>query len=97
MNESSRSGPGPEQPAPTDVVVYGTQWCASSQMVRRYLERLNVPYRYRDMEFDDEATRQVRWWSGGDASHPTVQVGGEILVEPTLQELQQALDRFLGA
>jgi mycoredoxin len=96
MTDSSRGGPRPQQPTPQDVVVYGTQWCASSQMVRRYLDRLHVPYRYRDLEFDAEATRQVRWWTGCDASHPTVHVGGEVLVEPTLQELQQALDRYLG-
>jgi hypothetical protein len=32
------------------VVVYGTSWCAASQMVRRYLDRLGIPYVYRDLE-----------------------------------------------
>lgn len=96
MTERPDSGsPAPAGPGQA-VLVYGTQWCASTQMVRRYLDRLQVVYQYRDMEFDAEATRQVRWWAGGDASHPTVQVGGEVLVEPSLQELQEALDRHLG-
>jgi mycoredoxin len=77
----------------TPVVVYGTQWCAATQMVRRTLDRLGIPYIYRDMEADPTAASQVRWWTGGDASHPTLQVGGDILIEPTASELQWALNK----
>ena len=62
-------------------------------MVRRYLDRLGVPYVYRDMEYDLSAAQQVRRWTGGSLSHPTVQVGGQILVEPSLDELDWALSR----
>ncbi len=73
------------------VVVYGTDWCAATQMVRRYLDRLGVSYEYRNMESDLAAARQVKWWTGGSLSHPTVQVGGQILVEPSLDELDWTL------
>ena len=79
------------QGAATPVVVYGTAWCGHSQMVRRYLDRMGVPYVYHDMDLDPEASSRVRWWTGGYASHPTVQIGGEVLVEPSLNELQRAL------
>ena len=75
------------------IVVYGTNWCAASQMVRRFLDRLGLPYLYRDMEHDLEAARRVQWWTGGAFSHPTLQIGGQILVEPSLNELDQALRR----
>jgi mycoredoxin len=75
------------------VVVYGTAWCAASQMVRRQLDRLGIPYVFRDMERDPGAASQVRWWTGGYFSHPTVQIGGDILVEPRPEELQWALMR----
>ena len=78
----------------TPVVVYGTSWCAASQMVRRYLDRLGIPYIFRDMEYDQAAARQVQWWTGGQFSHPTVQIGGQILVEPSLDELDWTLSRF---
>jgi mycoredoxin len=85
------------RPALTDryapVVVYGTAWCAASQRVRRQLDRLGVPYIYRDMERDPQAAQQVRWWTGGYFSHPTVQIGGDILVEPRPDELEWALVR----
>ncbi len=73
------------------VVVYGTQWCAATQMVRRYLDRMGIPYHFRDMDRDREASNQVKWWTGGYASHPTLQIGGDILVEPTMDELKWTL------
>ncbi len=75
------------------VVVYGTRWCAATQMVRRFLERNGVPYRYVDLERDPQAANQLRWWTGGYVSHPTVYIGGEVLVEPTIGELEWALGR----
>jgi mycoredoxin len=92
-----RNNPLPNRPAPSGgrkrVDVYGTSWCAASQSVRRLLDRLSVYYVYYDLEKDAQATQRVRWWSGGHPSHPTVQLGGEILIEPTLDELQLALAR----
>jgi mycoredoxin len=62
-------------------------------MVRRYLERLDVPYKYVDLDQSPEAREELRWWTGGYASHPTIYIGGEVLVEPSLNELQWALSR----
>jgi mycoredoxin len=75
------------------VTVYGTRWCAASQMVRRHLDRRGIPYRYVDLEADPAAAAQVRWLTGGYLSHPTVNVAGEVLVEPGLAELDWALER----
>jgi mycoredoxin len=76
-----------------DVVVYGTRWCAATQLVRRYLDRYNVPHNFRDLDRDPDAASQVRWWTGGFLSHPTVQIGGEVLVEPLSNEMNAALTR----
>jgi mycoredoxin len=80
-------------PVQAPVVVYGTRWCAASQTVRRYLDRMGIPYRFVDLEQDALAAAQVRWVAGGTVSHPTVSVAGEILVQPSLDELESALDR----
>jgi mycoredoxin len=80
-------------PAVAPVAVYGTRWCAASQQVRRHLDRLGVPYRYIDLEEDPRAASQLAWLTGGYVSHPTVAVGDEILVEPTIGELEWALAR----
>jgi mycoredoxin len=78
------------------VTVYGTRWCAMSQMVRRHLDRLGIPYRYVDLEADPEAAAQVRWLTGGYLRHPTVIVDGVVLVEPTIRELDAVLGDWIG-
>ncbi len=74
-----------------EITVYGTDWCAATQAARRYLDRNKIPYTYRNIETDPAALRQVEWWTGGYASHPTIQLGGDILVEPSVEELDAAL------
>jgi len=81
--------------APTDipVVVYGTRWCAATQRVRRYLERMGVAHDFVDLETSPEAVARLKWLTGGTASHPTVYIGGSVLVEPSPAELEWALAR----
>ena len=76
-----------------EVVVYGTRWCAATQYVRRYLDRNNVKYAFRDIDRDQEAADKVRWWTGGYLSHPTVKIHSDILVEPLSNEIQASLEK----
>jgi len=73
------------------IVVYGTQWCGMTQMIRRYLDRSGIPYQYIDLDYNSEARTQLKWLTGGYVSHPTVYINGQILVEPTLNELKWAI------
>lgn len=43
--------------------------------------------------WNPEAAARLRWVTGGCLSHPTVEVAGEVLVEPSLNELDWALGR----
>ena len=74
-----------------EAVVYGTRWCAGTQMVRRWLTRQGILHSYVDLEATPGAADQLRWLTGGSASHPTVIINGEILVEPSLSELAWTL------
>lgn len=87
--------PNPSDPAiiQPDIIVYGTLWCAATQRVRRYLDRQHLTYTFHNIDKDDGAANQVRWWTGGYASHPTLQIQGDILIEPTTEELEQMLAR----
>ena len=78
---------------PIEIVVFGTRWCASTQYVRRFLDRHDVAHSYRDIDRDPEAADQVRWWTGGYLSHPTVQIGGDILIEPLSNEIRSSLEK----
>lgn len=77
--------------APGEVIVYGTGWCGMTQVVRRFLEREGIPYRYVDLEFNPDARSKLQWLTGGYASHPTVYVNGQLLIEPSLHELKWTL------
>lgn len=78
-------------PVESEITVYGTVWCGMTQIVRRYLDRLGLPYRYLDLEEDDNAENQLRWITGGYTNHPTVVIDGQVLIEPEIEELQAAL------
>lgn len=80
-------------PPAIPVVVYGRRWCALSQMVRRHLDRLGVPYEYVDLDMDPTAQRRLSWLTGGRVHSPIVYAGGELLVQPSIGELQWALSR----
>jgi mycoredoxin len=75
------------------ITVYGRSGCAISQMIRRWLDRRGIPYRYVDVERNPDARRRLAWLTGGRVRSPTVVVGGDVLVQPTIEELEWALRR----
>jgi mycoredoxin len=75
------------------VTVYGRQWCGISQMVRRYLDRIGVPYEYVDLDRDPNAESRLAWLTGGRVRSPMVQIRDEMLVQPSVQEVARALAR----
>lgn len=75
------------------VVVYGTRWCGMTQVIRRFLDRAGIPYQYIDLDLNPDAEAQLQWLTGGYASHPTVNIDGQILIEPGIHELQWTLSR----
>jgi mycoredoxin len=75
------------------ITVYGRAGCAISQMIRRWLDRRGIPYRYVDVDRNPEVRSRLAWLTGGRVRSPTVVVGGEALVQPTIEELEWALRR----
>ncbi len=81
------------QAATPIVVVYGSSWCGIAMMVRRYLDRAGVPYRFVDWDAHPEARTVLEWLAGGRLASPTVKIGGQVMVQPTIGELEWALER----
>ena len=92
MENPQSSAPGQAVSEP-GILLYGTLWCGATQRVRRFLDRLNLSYRFCNIDVDKESANQVRWWTGGYTSHPTLSINGEILIEPSPEELTEALTR----
>ncbi len=82
-----------ENPAETSQVrVVGHRWSDRSYEVKTFLARNHVPYRWLDVERDEEARRLVDL-AGAEASElPLVLVpDGEVLRTPTTREVAEAL------
>ena len=75
----------------SEVRVYGTEWCEDTHFTREQLDGLGIPYEYHDIEKEPEAAAWVKDMNGGKQITPTVDVLGEILAEPSEEELGSVL------
>ena len=77
-------------PVPDVVTVYGADWCGDCRRAKRFLDATGTPYRYVDLEVDGAAQQLV-----DDAGYRAIPVivtpAGDILVEPSNDELAAAL------
>ena len=73
------------------VKVYGADWCEDTQATRNNLDSLGVPYQYIDVEQDARAQEWVKQQNGGKQKTPTLDIAGQVLVEPDERELELAL------
>ena len=69
------------------IVIFGAAWCRDTLRTRRFLNRHGVPYTMKDVDRDPRAADQVRRWNRGNMSTPTLDVGGQIVTEPSDEEL----------
>jgi len=93
MTSPASARRGPRSTTAVPLTVYGRPWCGVSQMTRRYLDRLGVPYEYVDLDRHPEVERQLSWLTGGRVRSPTIRLGDQLLVAPSTRELGQALGR----
>jgi len=74
------------------IVIYGTSWCGGSRRARLLCDEHHIPYRWVDIELDDEAAEYVESLCHGNRSVPTiVWPDGSFLVEPSGGELAKKL------
>lgn len=74
-----------------DVTVYGKLDCADTQRSRALLDAEGVGYRFIDVLADDEAREHARTLSGGLSVPVVVVPSGRVLVEPSDEEMLEAL------
>ena len=90
--EGMESPPLRQQDSPwPPIVVYGTSWCRDTLRTRAFLNCHGVPYTFVDLDFDDQAADRVMAWNGGYLSTPTLDIGGEIVTEPSDEDLARRL------
>jgi mycoredoxin len=74
-----------------DVTLYWRPMCGYCEELKSELARRGVEYATVDIWEDRSQADIVRSATGGDEIVPTVQVGGQFLVNPSADEVQAAL------
>ena len=75
--------------APTQIVMYTTEYCSDCLRVKKFFEVNSIPYLRIGLEGNAEATEFVMQVNSGYRSVPTIIFpDGTILVEPSWAELK---------
>ena len=73
------------------VTVYSTTWCGHCKRLLRQLDEAQIAYEVVDIDDEPEHGARIVAETGGFRTVPTLDVGGSLLVNPTIVEVQQAL------
>ena len=84
--------PGSHPTAESKIVLYGTSWCAGTQLLRRYLRRIEVAFEEKDLESTPGAEEELRSLNNGQANHPALLIDGRLYSEPPLEKLKELLE-----
>ena len=72
--------------------IYTTPWCGDCRMAKALLDRAGIGYEEINIDHDPEAVATVLAINGGYTTVPTIVMpDGRVLVEPSRQELLEAL------
>ena len=74
------------------TVMYGTSWCPDVHRSRKFLDKKGIPYKYIDVDLDEQATQIVKDINNGKRKVPTIVFSDEsFLVEPSNKEIAEKL------
>jgi glutaredoxin-like protein len=74
------------------ILVYGADWCGDCRRARRFLNLHSIPYRWIDIDRDEQGEQFVIEVNRGQRSIPTILFeDGSVLVEPSNRLLAEKL------
>lgn len=76
------------QPA---VIMYSTEWCGYCRRLKRQFEDAGISYEEIDIDVERQYEARIVAETGGYRTVPTVEVGGRLLVNPTIHEVTAQL------
>lgn len=75
------------------VTMFSTTWCGYCRRLKRQLEEAGIAFTEVDLEDDPSHDDKIIAKTGGYRTVPTLEVKGRLLVNPTLREVQSALNQ----
>src|SRR5688500_12900347 len=78
------------------ITMYSTTWCGYCRRLKRQMEDAGIAFQVVDLDENDGFDDRIIAKTGGYRTVPTLEIGGELYVNPTLREVQEALGAFAG-
>lgn len=76
-----------------NVSIYGSKTCADTVRAMKLLDDREIPYEFKDLDLSPELDAYVADLNDGVRKIPAIQIDNRILINPSDQELAQALDQ----
>lgn len=73
------------------VTMYSTTWCGYCRRLKREMEDAGISFQVIDLDDDPSHDERIIARTGGYRTVPTLEVGGELLVNPSIREVEAAL------
>ena len=76
----------------TDLItVYSTTWCGHCKRLLRQLDDARIAYRVVDLDEHPHHGARIEAKTGGFRTVPTLEIGDDLLVNPSILQIQEAL------
>ena len=76
---------------PAPITVYSTIWCGHCHRLMRQLDEASIAYEVVDLDEHPEHGPRIEAATGGFRTVPTLEVNGDLLVNPSIGEVRAAL------
>ena len=73
------------------ITVYSTTWCGHCKRLLRQLDEAQIAYEVVDLDEHPQHAARIEAKTGGFRTVPTLEVGQELLVNPSIIQVQEAL------
>lgn len=75
----------------TSITVYSTTWCGHCKRLLRQLREADIAFQLVDLDEQPEHGSRIEAKTGGYRTVPTLDIGGDLFVNPTIGEVHEAL------
>ncbi len=74
-----------------NISIYGSHTCPDTARAAGYLDQQGVPYEFKDVDQNPEFNDYIAGLNGGKRVMPTIQIENDILINPDLHKLAEAV------
>jgi mycoredoxin len=73
------------------VTLFTTEWCGYCRRLKRQMDDVGIAYSEVDIDVETHHGTRITAVTGGYRTVPTVEIGGRLLVNPSLDEVVAAV------